>query len=80
VSQTDQVLALLRRRGDAGITALDALDEVGSFRLAARIADLHELGFSISSEMETRPNGKRIARYRLVEHRPIAGTQLEAFR
>jgi hypothetical protein len=78
VSQTDDVLALLRARGDAGVTALDALREVGSFRLAARIADLHAAGFDISSTIETTPNGKRIARYRLVVPRQTYA-QLTAF-
>ena len=70
MKQTDAILALLRSRGDRGITALDALDEVGSFRLAARIADLHAEGYTITSTMETTAAGKRIARYRLIEAKP----------
>ena len=42
--QVDDLLDLLRYRGDRGITAVDALNEVGSFRLAARIADLRAEG------------------------------------
>jgi hypothetical protein len=67
MTQTAEILALLRSRGDVGITPMDALEEVGSFRLAARIADLHAAGYTITSTMETTPTGKRIARYRLVE-------------
>jgi hypothetical protein len=66
-NQNDAILALLRERGKQGITALDALNIVGSFRLAARISDLHHAGYDISSEIETTPTGKRIARYRLIE-------------
>jgi hypothetical protein len=41
-----QVDAVLRMLGDSpeGITAMDALREVGTFRLAARIADLRGRG------------------------------------
>ena len=67
MTQNQQVLDLLRSRGDRGITAIDALNEVGSFRLAARIADLRADGYTITSTMETTATGKRIARYRLVE-------------
>jgi hypothetical protein len=67
MTQTDAILALLRERRQQGITALDALNIVSSFRLAARISDLHHAGYSISSEMVTLANGKRIARYRLIE-------------
>jgi len=38
-SQTDRIILLLRERGEAGLTPLDALELVGSFRLAARILD-----------------------------------------
>jgi hypothetical protein len=63
--QTRAVLALLEARGARGVTALDALGELGVFRLAARVLDLHEAGYAITSTIETLPNGKRIARYRL---------------
>ena len=76
MKQTDAILALLRARGDRGITALDALEEVGSFRLAARISDLHAAGYTITSTMETTANGKRIARYRLVEAKPYEQTAM----
>lgn len=65
-SQTEGVLALLRDRGKAGITALDALDIVGSLRLSARIYDLKAQGYEISMTTETTPSGKHIGRYRLL--------------
>ena len=71
MTQTAEVLDLLRYRGDRGITAMDALNEVGSFRLAARIADLRAEGHDITSTMETTATGKRIARYRLVEPQAV---------
>ena len=67
-SQTDAILRLLRDNPD-GITAMDALHECGSFRLAARIADLRAAGNDISAEMVTTDSGKRVARYRLA--RPL---------
>jgi predicted ArsR family transcriptional regulator len=75
MTQTQAVLALLRQRGDRGITALDALDAVGSFRLAARIHDLTAEGFQITSTMEATPAGRHIARYRLVERTPASWRQ-----
>ena len=50
MTQTDAILRLLTERPE-GITALDALREAGSLRLAARIADLRAAGNDIRSEM-----------------------------
>ena len=61
--QTDAILRLLIDRPE-GITALEALRECGSLRLAARIADLRFMGHDIESRMVT-INGKRVARYTL---------------
>ena len=66
MTQTETILRLLQERPE-GITAIDALNEAGSFRLAARISDLKAAGHRIDSEMETLPNGKHVKRYRLVE-------------
>ena len=71
MTQNERILDLLRYRGKRGVTALDALDVVGSFRLAARIADLRAEGYDITSTMETTATGKRIARYRLVEPQAV---------
>jgi hypothetical protein len=43
---------------------MDALNEVGTMRLAARVKELRDQGHVIESTMEKR-NGKRFARYRL---------------
>lgn len=64
--QTRAILALLRERHD-GITAIDALSAVGSFRLAARIWELRADGYEIRADSITTGSGKRIERYRLVE-------------
>lgn len=64
MTQTDVILRLLHDNPE-GITAMDALREAGSLRLAARIADLRAAGNDIRSEMVTLPNGKRVARYRI---------------
>lgn len=64
---TAAVLELLRARGPVGATALDALDEAGSFRLAARVAELKADGFDVEATAETTPSGKRVSRYRLRE-------------
>ena len=65
MTQTERIYRLLVERPE-GITAIDALNEAGSFRLAARISDLRDQGHAITSTMEGTPNGKRIARYRLI--------------
>ena len=62
MSQCDRILELLLARPE-GITALDALEHVGCFRLAARIKDLRDAGNPIESHDVTLPNGKRISRY-----------------
>lgn len=63
---TARVLALLRERGDAGLTQLDCLANGGGSRLAARVNDLRVEGFDIASDLivvPTRGGGARVARY-----------------
>src|SRR4051794_10993562 len=56
MTQTDRVYALLRRRGEQGITAGEVAPPVGVdggppiFRVAARIADLRDRGQVIVTE------------------------------
>jgi helix-turn-helix protein len=64
--QTAATLALLRERPQ-GVTAIDALSSVGSFRLAARIAELKAMGYVIHAQTIRTASGKRIARYVLEE-------------
>jgi hypothetical protein len=45
------------------ITQLEALNQFGCFRLAARIADLRDKGLNVVTDMVTLDNGKRVARY-----------------
>jgi len=45
------------------LTQLEALQQFGCFRLAARIADLRDKGLNIVTDMVTLENGKRVARY-----------------
>ncbi len=67
MTQNEAVLALLRERGDGGITALEALHAVGTFRLAARIADLRAEGHDIHTEIVATLSGKHVAVYTIVE-------------
>ena len=56
---------LIRRHlAQKPISPLEALEEYGCFRLAARIADLREDGHNIET-VQTKQNGKRYASYRL---------------
>jgi hypothetical protein len=56
------LLALKRGKGAVGLTAIDALERYGCFRLAARIYDLREEGHKIKTRFHQR-SGKRIAEY-----------------
>jgi len=49
------------------VTAIDALDGCGCFRLAARIKDLRDAGHHIETQTIELPNGKHVAQYHLKE-------------
>ena len=59
-AQRDAILWHLERRGS--ITPIEALNELGCFRLAARIEELRRAGHGIKTIIEKR-KGKRYARY-----------------
>ncbi len=62
MSQNNQIKAYLDNGGT--LTPLKALNKFGVMRLAARIADLKELGMNISTEMvKNEFTGKRYAKY-----------------
>ena len=62
-SQSKQILNHLQ--SGKVITPLEALRLYGCFRLGARIFDLKNKGYAISTEMVSE-NGKRFARYSLI--------------
>jgi len=64
MSQCDDILAHLKR---GPITAIDALNRYGCFRLAARIKDLRAQGYDIETRNLDLPNGKTVAQYFLKE-------------
>ena len=63
MSQTNQIFNHLRR---SPITPMQALEQYGCMRLAARIADLRGQGHPILTETVKRGK-RRYARYRLVK-------------
>lgn len=65
--QTRRTLEVLRSRGPDGLTPLEALEWVGTQRLAARIDELRGDGFDIDRTLITTPRGARVARYVLHE-------------
>lgn len=69
-TQTQQLLELLLRRGYRGVTPTDALEVIGSFRLAARVWDLRHAGHDVRRDMIRLPNGKSVARYTLIAPPP----------
>ena len=68
---TRQVLALLREQGVDGVTPALALSEVGTMRLAARIAELRAEGYDILNIGWTTASGKHVALYVLREQRQL---------
>jgi len=64
MSQTTDILNLLQ---SGPLTALDALERIGCFRLASRINDLRKAGHNIQTNTITLPNGKQIAQYTLTQ-------------
>ena len=63
MTQTEMIRAHLQAGQD--ITPVDALNQYGCFRLAARIDELRKSGLDVQTITE-RKNGKAYARYRLV--------------
>jgi len=64
MSQTEAIKAALL--SGRSLTPIDALEDFGCFRLAARIADLRREGMDIECQREKTINGfKYYARYRL---------------
>ena len=60
-TQAGRILAHLRAGNR--ITALEALDDFGCFRLAARIHELRRDGWQIEERTVETPSGKRVAEY-----------------
>ena len=65
MTQTVDVLELLRYKGEEGVTPIEALNYVGSFRLAARIADIKAMLGPDEEVVNVGAtiNGKKVARY-----------------
>ena len=75
MNQKAQLMALLRLRGEEGVTPLDALNMIGCFRLGARVFELRMEGHLIINEWMG-AGGKRYARYVLRDPLPVAEGQL----
>jgi hypothetical protein len=61
MSQNDMVLGWLRK--GKTLTPMQALEQLGCFRLAARVHDLRMSGHNIVANDYVLPSGKRVARY-----------------
>jgi hypothetical protein len=60
-TQAGKILAYLQAGNR--ITALEALQQFGCFRLAARIHELRNQGWQIAERMVETSSGKRVAEY-----------------
>jgi len=67
MSQSQWILKALEQRP---LTAIEALEGCGCFRLAARIKDLRQQGHDIQTKSLIMPNGKIVAQYHLESKRP----------
>lgn len=66
MSQNDDILAILRERGEAGFTPNEAYTQIGCLRLAARIDDLRHGYLRDGEEIVNvggTSNGKHFAKY-----------------
>ena len=68
-TQNKRLLSLLRVRKSKGVTPLEALDEIGSLRLGARIFELRRQGHDIVTERVPISNRRYVARYVLINYR-----------
>lgn len=64
MSQNENILNHLKQ---GPITAIEALNHYGCFRLAARIKDLRRSGYAITTET-VKDGDKQYARYHLLEN------------
>jgi hypothetical protein len=60
-SQNKMILAFMQN--GRSITALEALELFGCFRLASRINDIQNQGIDVKSEFITLENKKKVKRY-----------------
>lgn len=69
MTQTEQVLQFMHENGS--ITQAEAVDEIGCYRLSARIKDLRDMGVPIKSKIESKVNryGRKVsfARYSITD-------------
>jgi hypothetical protein len=70
-AQTQKLLAALL---EGPVTAMHALNKLGIYRVSARIHELREAGYMITTQLvgvTNRDGGKcRVAEYRLTSHQP----------
>lgn len=62
MTQSEWILNQLKQ---APLTAIEALEGCGCFRLAARIKELRQQGHDIQTKSLILPNGKIVAQYHL---------------
>ena len=74
--QTAAVLNLLESQGQAGVTPLQAMQDIGTMRLAARIAELRADGYVITTYDHKTATGKRVAKYVLRHPKPLPEAEL----
>lgn len=75
---TESVLRLLRVRGAEGLTEAESTNILACRRLAARVWELRQAGYTVDAVPERAPNGAVYSRYYLRERprfAPVSGVQ-----
>lgn len=68
--QNDRLLEYMRKRHGMGVTQQEAIEDLGIYRLAARVSDLRHAGYTISKKMRkvpTRDGWTYVAEYSLIK-------------
>jgi len=69
-SQSSVILQILTTLRGRWVSMPDLVTASGGYSVHSRIAELRRRGHVIENQVEQRPGGKRVSRYRLVEVQP----------
>ena len=69
-SQSSVILDILTTLRGKWVSMPDLVTASGGYAIHSRISELRRRGYVIENQVERRPGGKRVSRYRLVEVQP----------
>lgn len=68
LSQREKILKWLL--SGKTITSIEAILKFGCTRLSARIYEIRDMGHIVDSKMVTKPFGRKVAEYRIIQYQP----------